>query len=202
MLEPAQNLLEPAQSLFRICRNLLEPGGWCSGTCWILLRTCSNLCRTCWSLLKTCRNLLEPSRSCSAGPGWNLLRTCRNLHGTYAKSAGTCWNLVAGAGYTRPCSCRNIVETARRPTHPAMSCKCLCSEPIAGVVQTGVVAFGTYWNLFGTYQICVPGASQTPFPRNSSFSEPVGTLPEPTYFEGSLLPNSHFPNRPCSNIYY
>ena len=135
---------------------------------------------------------------------WNLLRTSWNLHGTYSESAGTCWNLVAGAGCTRLAAVGTLSNLLGAQlisyNSKTMSCKCLCSESMAGVVQTGFVAFGTYWNLFGTYQICVPGASQTPFHRNSSFSDPVGTLPEPTYFERNLLPNGHFPNLPYSNI--
>ena len=53
------------------------------------------------------------------------------------------------------------------------------------MVQTRILAFGTCWNLLGTYSL--RGANPI-----CSFWEPIGTCPEPTYFERGVTPNDYF----------
>ena len=57
------------------------------------------------------------------------------------------------------------------------------------MAQTRIKALGTCWILLGSYSL--RGANTI-----CSFLDPIGSCPDPTYLDGSLVPNDYFLGSP------
>ena len=163
------------------------------GTYWNLLGTDEFLCTWRWpnaafSKMRFSRNVLEPPGTL-VEPTARVGQTRLQLFGTYWNLLGTCSVRTPGPNQTqfsRKCNSHRTFWNLFEPLRNL--CPAWAEHDFSFSEPTGTCS--------EPIRFYTPGLSQTQLSQKCILKEPTGTLPEPWYFEGSLIRNHYFPCSP------